>query len=80
MHKLQNFQYIHNEESQRFFLIKKFLTRLCVVKIYNKFDIIVVFNKTRVEKNRKKKTFLTRYELFEYVIMSFELYNALEIF
>ena len=60
---------------------KEILTRLCVVKIYNKFDIIVVFNEIWIkEKNEKKTTFLTRYELFEYVIMFFELYNALEIF
>ena len=62
-------------------LIKKILTRLCVVKIYNKFDIIVVFNEIRVKKrDEKKTTFLTRYEFFEYVIMFFELCNALEIF
>ena len=64
-----------------FLLIKKILTRLCVVKIYNKFDIIVVFNEIRIkEKNEKKTSFLTRYELFEYVIMFFELCNALETF
>ena len=62
-------------------LIKKILTRLCVVKINNKFDIIVVFNEIRdKKKNEKKTTFLTRYKLFEYVIMFFELCNALEIF
>ena len=64
-----------------FLLIKEILTRLCVVKIYSKFDIIVVFNEIRIkERNEKKTTFLTRYELFEYVIISFELCNALEIF
>ena len=62
-------------------LIKEILTRLCVVKIYNKFDIIVVFNEISIKKkDEKKTTFLTRYELFEYVIMSFELCNAYEIF
>ena len=63
------------------FLIKEILTRLCVVKIYNKFDILVVFNEIRVKKKNEKKTmFLTRYEFYEYVIMFFELCNALEIF
>ena len=63
-----------------FSLIKEILTRLCAIKIYNKFDIIVVFNEIRVKKkNEKKTTCLTRYEFFVYVIMSFELCNALAI-
>ena len=57
-------------------LIKKTLAKLYAVKIYNKFDIIAAFNEIRVKKNYKKKTvFLTRYSLFEYIIISFKLYN-----
>ena len=51
------------------------------VKIYSKFDIIVAFNKIKIKKNDKHKiAFLTQYELFEYVIMLFELYNTSKIF
>ena len=61
------------------FLIRKILARLYLIKYFSKFDIIVVFNEIRIKK-RKKTTFLIRYELFEYVIILFELCNALEIF
>ena len=62
-------------------LIKKTLIKLYVVKIYSKFDIIVAFNEIRMKKEEKYKTiFLTRYNLFEYNVMSFELYNALVTF
>ena len=62
-------------------LIRETLTRLCFAKIYSKFDIIVVFNEVRIKKKDEKKTvFLTRYELFEYVVMSFELCNASDTF
>ena len=62
-------------------LIKKTLIKLYVVKIYSKFDIIVAFNEIRIKKEEKHKTiFLTRYNLFEYNVMSFELYNALVTF
>ena len=62
-------------------LIRETLIRLCSAKMYSKFDIITAFNEVRIKKeNEKKTTFLTRYELFEYVIMSFELCNASEIF
>ena len=46
------------------------------MRIYSKFDIIAAFNEIRVKKNYKKKiVFLTRYSLFEYIIISFKLYN-----
>ena len=62
-------------------LIKKTLIKLYVVKIYSKFDIIVAFNEIRIKKEEKYKTnFLTRYDLFEYNVTSFELYNALVAF
>ena len=59
-----------------FLLIKEILAKLYAARIYNKFDIIVAFNEIRVKKNYKKKiVFLTRYNLFEYIIISFKLYN-----
>ena len=62
-------------------LIKDTLARLCKIKWYNKFDIIVVFNEIRMRKSDEKKTiFLTRYELFEYVVMLFDLCNVFETF
>ena len=58
-------------------LIKKTFVKLCAIKIYNKFDIIIVFNEIRIRKNYEKKTtFLIKYDLYEYMIMSFDLYNA----
>ena len=47
------------------------------MRIYSKFNIIAAFNEIRVKKGYKKKiTFLTRYNLFEYIIISFGLYNT----
>ena len=63
------------------FLIRDILTKLCNVKIYNKFDIIVVFNEIKMRSRNEKKTiFFTRYDLYEYVIMFFELCNVSSIF
>ena len=40
-------------------LIKNILIKLCFVKYYNKFDIIVAFNEIKIrEKNKKKSRFL----------------------
>ena len=62
-------------------LIKKTLIKLYIIKIFNKFDIITTFNEIRIkEENIKKIVFFTRYNLFEYVIMSFELCNVLNTF
>ena len=36
-------------------LIKKTLFKLYIIKIYNKFDIIIIFNEIRIKKNYKKK-------------------------
>ena len=58
-------------------LIKKILAKLCVIKIYNKFDIIIIFNEIKVKKGYKKKiAFLIRYDLYKYMMMSFKLCNA----
>ena len=42
-----------------FSLIRKTLIRLCVVKFYNKFDIIVVFNEIRIREKNKTKLFFS---------------------
>ena len=62
-------------------LIRETLIKFYIFKIYNKFDIIIAFNKIKIKKNDKKKTaFFIKYELFEYVIIFFKLYNILIIF
>ena len=62
-------------------LIRDTLARLCTARIYSKFDIIAAFNEIRMRKGDEKKTaFLTRYGLFEYVVMPFGLCNALGTF
>ena len=62
-------------------LIREIMIKLYVAKVFIKFDIIVIFNEIRIkEDNEEKIAFLTRYNLFEYVIILFKLYNALSIF
>ena len=47
------------------------------MRIYSKFDIIAAFNEIRVKKNYEEKIiFFTRYNLFEYIIIPFKLYNT----
>jgi len=61
--------------------IRETFTRLYTVKIYSKFNIITAFNKVRIKLNNEEKTtFLTRYKLFEYIIIPFGFYNILSIF
>ena len=63
------------------FFIKKTLNWLCKVKIYIKLDVIVIFNQICIKKNHEWMTaFNTHYDQFEYLIMSFELCNALSNF
>ena len=58
-------------------LIRETLARLCAARIYTKFDIIAAFNEIRMKPGEEEKTaFLTRYGLFEYVVMPFGLCNA----
>ena len=62
-------------------LLRDILARLCQVKIYNKFDIIIVFNEVRMKfKHEKKTVFIICYEFFKYVVMSFDLCNVFETF
>ncbi len=57
------------------------MQRLCKIKYYNKFNIIVVFNEIRMRFDNKYKTiFIIRYNLFEHVVISFKLYNVLITF
>lgn len=58
-------------------LIKETLANLCAARIYSKFDIISAFNEIRVKDGHEEKTaFLTRYGLYEYMVMPFGLCNA----
>lgn len=58
-------------------LIKETLQRLCKARFYSKFDIIAAFNEIRMRPGDEHKTaFITRYGLFEYVVMPFGLCNA----
>lgn len=58
-------------------LIRETLARLCSAKYFSKFDIIAAFNEIRMREGDEEKTaFLTRYGLFEYVVMPFGLCNA----
>ncbi len=58
-------------------LIKETLQQLAKAKWYSKIDIMVAFNKTRIEEGDEWKTaFRTCYCLYEYLVMSFELANA----
>ena len=58
------------------FLIFEILNRFNLVKIFIKFDIIFVFNKLRIrEENEFLIAFRTRFELFEYFVMLFDLCN-----
>ncbi len=62
-------------------LIKETLQQLYKARYYSKFDIIVVFNKIQIYfSNKYKIVFITCYNLFKYVIISFELYNILITF
>ena len=63
------------------FLIRDILIRLYYIKIYNKFDIIIIFNDIRIRFHDKEKiVFIIKYNLFEYIIISFKLYNILITF
>ena len=58
-------------------LIKETLARLSRARIFTKLDIIAAFNTIRIKEGDEEKTaFLTRYGLFEYLVMPFGLCNA----
>ena len=59
------------------FLIFETLNRLCELKIFIKLNLKNVYYKFRIKiDNKWKTTFRTRYDYFEYLIMSFNLVNA----
>ena len=58
-------------------LIKNTLIKLYIVKVYNKFNIIIIFNEIRVKESYKEKIiFFIKYNLFKYIIIFFNLYNT----
>ncbi|KAI0993916.1 hypothetical protein K3495_g14268, partial [Podosphaera aphanis] len=58
-------------------LIRETLDALCHAKIYTKLDIIAAFNKLRIADGHEWKTaFITRFGLFESLVMPFGLCNA----
>ena len=58
-------------------LFRETLDRLSSVKYYFKIDIIVAFNRFRIVFDEKYKiAFRIRYDLYEYLVMSFELVNV----
>ena len=60
------------------FFVQKTLDRLCNVKYFIKIDIIVAFNRLKIAFENKKYTiFKTRFGLFEYLVILFDLCNVL---
>jgi hypothetical protein len=58
-------------------LIRETLDALCNAKVYTKLDIIAAFNKLRIAEGHEWKTaFITRFGLFESLVMPFGLCNA----
>lgn len=58
-------------------LIRETLDALCHAKYYTKLDVIAAFNRLRMAEGEERKTaFLTRYGLFEYLVMPFGLQTA----
>ena len=58
-------------------LIRETLDALCHAKYYTKLDIIAAFNKLRIAEGHEWKTaFITRFGLFESLVMPFGLCNA----
>ncbi len=58
-------------------LIRETLDSLCSAKFYTKLDVIAAFNKLRIAEGHEWKTaFITRFGLFESLVMPFGLCNA----
>ena len=59
------------------FLVQKTLDRICDSKYFIKIDIMTAFNRLRMNpESEKYTTFRTRFDLFEYLVMLFDLCNA----
>ena len=52
-YRVLNFLIIKNRNA--FLLIKEILIKLCAAKIFNKFNIIIIFNEIRIKKKDKEK-------------------------
>ena len=62
-------------------LICETLDALCHAKVYTKLNIIAAFNKLRIAEGHEWKTaFITRFRLFEMLVMLFGFSNAPAIF
>ena len=62
-------------------LIRETLDAICRAKVYTKLDIIAAFNKLRIAEGHEWKTaFITRFGLFESLVMPFGLCNAPALF
>ncbi len=60
-----------------FSLISETFDRIVDVKYFIKLDIIATYNKLRIKKKDEWKTaFRTRYDMYEYKVLSFDLANA----
>lgn len=58
-------------------IVRETLDALCNAKVYTKLDIIAAFNKLRIAEGDEWKTaFITRFGLFESLVMPFGLCNA----
>jgi hypothetical protein len=58
------------------FLIVKILNRLSRVKIFTKINIIITFNRLRIQKKDEELiAFRTHFNFFEFLILSFDLCN-----
>lgn len=58
-------------------LIRETLDALCHAKVYTKLDVVAAFNKLRIAEGHEWKTaFITRFGLFESLVMPFGLCNA----
>ena len=59
------------------FFVQETLDRICDFKYFIKIDIMTAFNRLRMNFESEKYTaFRTRFNLFEYLIMFFDLCNA----
>ena len=62
-------------------LVKETFDRICKIKFSFKIDIIIVFHKLRMIENEKWKiAFQIKYNLYEHMIMFFDLINVLSTF
>ena len=74
-----NFLTIKNRYSLS--LIDESLNRLSKARVYTSLDMIAIYNRLRIKKENEWKTaFRTRYEHFEYIVLSFDFTNAFAIF